>query len=99
MLQIIFHLVFTLNSVRWNIGFSRSLILKLQNKMGFFHNVLQDNSQKCLLTIIESQKLPNLQTLDVYSQIFHFEKTLQNGRRKIHIGYRSATEKCKNYRI
>ena len=31
--------------------------------------------------------------MDVDSQISHFEWTLHNGRRKIHIGYRSDTKK------
>ena len=77
----------------WNIGFSRNVFLKLHNKLGLFHIVLEEKSQKISLTIIESQNLPNLQNLDVDSQISHFEWTLHNGRRKIHIGYRSDTKK------
>ena len=77
----------------WNIGFSRNLLLKLHKELGFFHIVLEEKSQKISLTIIESQNLPNLQNLDVDSQISHFEWTLHNGRRKIHIGYRSDTKK------
>ena len=77
----------------WNIGFSRILLLKLHNKLGLFHIVLEEKSQKISLTIIESQNLPNLQNLDVDSQISHFEWTLHNGRSKIHIGYRSDTKK------
>ena len=69
----------------WNIGFSRNLLLKLHNKLGLFHIVLEEKSQKISLTIIESQNLPYLQNLDVESQISHFEWTLHNGRRKIHI--------------
>ena len=92
-LKIIFHLVLVLNSMSLNIGFSRNLILRLQNKLGLFHIVLEEKSQKISLTIIESQNLPNLQNLDVDSQISHFEWTLHNGRRKIHKGYRSDTKK------
>ena len=77
----------------WNIGFSRNLLLKLHNKLGLFHSVLEEKSQKVSLTLIESQNLPNLQNLDVDSQISHFEWTLHNCRRKIHIGYRSDTKK------
>ena len=77
----------------WNNGFSRKLILKLHNKLGFFHIVLEKKSQKISLTFIESQNLPNLQNLDVDSQISHFEWILHNGRRKIHIGYISDTKK------
>ena len=58
-----------------------------------FHIVLEEKPQKISLTIIESQNLPNLQNLDVDSQISHFEWILHNGRRKIHIGYRSDTKK------
>ena len=75
----------------WNIGFSRNLILKLHNKLGPFYIVLEEKSQKISLIIIESQNLPNLQDLEVDSQISHFEWILHNGRRKNHIGYRSDT--------
>ena len=68
----------------WNIAFSRNLLLKLHKKLGFFHTVLEEKSQKISLTIIEPQNLPNLQNLEVDSQISHFEWTLYTGRRKNH---------------
>ena len=77
----------------WNIGFSRNLVLKLQNKLGLFHIVLQEKSQKLLLTVLESQNLPKLQDLDTESQISQFEWTLHNGRRKIFLSYRSDIKK------
>ena len=82
-------------------GFSRNLILKFHNKLGFFHIVLEEKSQKISLTLIESQDLPNLPNLDVDSQISHFEWILHNGRgrRKIHIGYRSDTKKNRTCRL
>ena len=66
-LKIFFHLVLALNSMSWNIGFPRNLILRLHNKLGLFHIVLKEKSQKTSLTIIEPQNLPNLQNLDVDS--------------------------------
>ena len=39
----------------WNISFSRNLVLKLQNKLGRFHIVLQGKSQNFSLTVLESQ--------------------------------------------
>ena len=68
--------------------------------MGLFHIVLEKKSQEISLTIIESQSLSNLHNLDSDSQIPHFEWTLHNDRRKIHIGNRSATKKTeiKEYR-
>ena len=77
----------------WNIGFSRNLVLKLQNKLGLFHIVLQEKSQKLSLTVLESQNLPKLQDLDTESQISQFEWTLHNGRRKIFLSYRSDIKK------
>ena len=77
----------------WNVGFSRNSIFKLQNKLGFFHIVLQEKPQKIPLTIIESHNLSNLLILDLDLQLFHFVWTLHNGRRKFHIGYRSDTKK------
>ena len=62
----------------WNIGFgfSRNLVLKLQNKLGLFHIVLQEKFQKFSLTFLESQNLPKLQDLDTKSQISQFMWTL-----------------------
>ena len=77
----------------WNIGFSRNLVLKLQNKLGLFHIVLQEKSQKLSLTVLESQNLPKLQDLDTESQISQFDWTLHNGRRKIFLSYRSDIKK------
>ena len=77
----------------WNIGFSRNLVLKLQNKLGLFHIVLQEKSQKFSLTVLESQNLPKLQDLDTESQISQFEWTLHYGRRKIFLSYRSDIKK------
>ena len=67
--------------MKWNIGFSKNLILKLQNKLGFFHIALQEKFQKLSLTV--------LQNSDTESQISQYEWTLQNGRRKVFISYRS----------
>ena len=77
----------------WNIVFSRNLVLKLQNKLGLFHIVLKEKSQKLSLTVLESQNLPKLQDLDTESQISQFEWTLHNGRRKIFLSYRSDIKK------
>ena len=77
----------------WNIAFSRNLLLKFYNKLGLFHIVLEEKSQNISLIIIESQNFPNLQNLDVDSQISHFQWIMHNGRRKIYIGYRSNTKK------
>ena len=77
----------------WNLCFSRNLVLKLQNKLGFFHIVLQEKSQNFSLTVLESQKLPKLQDLDTESQISQFEWTLHNGRRIISLSYRSDLKK------
>ena len=77
----------------WNIVFSRNLILKLQNKLGLFHIVRQEKSQKFSLTVLESRNLPKLQDLDTKSQISQFEWTLHNGRQKIFLSYRSDIKK------
>ena len=77
----------------WNIGFSRNLVSKLQNKLELFHIVLQEKSQKCSLTVFESQNLPKLQNLDTESQISQVEWTLHNGRRKVFLSYRSDIKK------
>ena len=73
--------------------FKKFYLKNSQKNGGLFHIVLEEKSQKITLTIIESQKLPNLQNLDVDSQISHFEWILHNDRRKIIIGYTSDTKK------
>ena len=65
----------------------------LQNKLGLFHIVLQEKSQKLSLTVLESQNLPKLQDLDTESQISQFEWTLHDGRRKTFLNYRSDIKK------
>ena len=77
----------------WNIGFSRNLVLKLEKKLGLFHIVLQEKSQKNSLTVLESQNLPKLQELDTESQISQFDWTLHYGRRKVFLSYRSDIKK------
>ena len=39
--------------------------------MGLFLIVLEEDSQKILLTVLESENLPKLQDLDTESQIFN----------------------------
>ena len=73
----------------WNIGFSRNLVSKLQNKLGRFLYRLTKKTLKFSLTVLGSQNLPKLQDLDTESQISHFEWTLHNRRRKFFLGYRS----------
>ena len=73
----------------WNIGFSRNLVLKLQNKLERFHVVLQGKSQNFSLTALESQNLTKFQNFDTESQIFQLEWTLNDGRRKVFLNYRS----------
>ena len=58
----------------WSIGFFQA-----SQKMGYFHFILQEKSQKISLTVLESQILPNLQNLDINYQISNFEWTLHNG--------------------
>ena len=83
----------------WNIGFSRNLVLKLQNKLGLFHIMLQEKSEKFSLTVLESQNLQKKEDLDTESQIFQFEWTLQNGRPKVFLNYRSDIKENRSYRV
>ena len=81
------------NSLCYLCFLSCNLTIYPQNHFSFSIGVEQYGSQNISLTIIESQNLPNLQNLDVASQISHFESTLHNGTRKILIVYRSDTKK------
>ena len=60
----------------WNTGFSRTLVLKLREKLRLCHTVLEEKSQKFSLTVLESQNLPKLHDLDTESQISQIEWTL-----------------------
>ena len=51
-----------------NNDFSRNLVLKLQNKLLLLNVILLKKSQNFLLTVFESQKLPNFQALDTESK-------------------------------
>ena len=83
----------------WIIGFSRNHVLKLQNKLGIFHIVLQEKSHKFSLTVLQSQNLRKLQDLDAESQISQYEWTLYNRRRKVFLSYRSDIKKKSSYRV
>ena len=54
----IFLYLFELSSMSWNIGFSRNLVLKLQNKLVRFYIVFQEKFQKFSQTVLGSQSLP-----------------------------------------
>ena len=71
----------------------------LQNKLGFFHIVLQEKSKKLSLTVLESQNLPKWQDLDTELQISQFEWTLHNGRRRVFLKYCSDIQKNRSFTI
>ena len=61
--------------------------------MGLFHVVLEEKSQKFSHTVLEPQNLPILHDLDTESQIYQFEWSLHNERRKMFLSYCSDIKK------
>ena len=86
---------FSIGVEQYELGywFFRKLNCKIHTILALFHIFIEEKSHKIPLTIIKYQNLPNLQNLDVDSQISHFEWTLHNSRRDIQIGYPSDAKK------
>ena len=51
----------------WNIGDTRNFFLQLKTKLGLYHVELRkpkDSPEKVTLTLVETQRLPNIEKAD-----------------------------------
>ena len=79
----------------WNIGDNRNFFLKLKTKLGLYHFQLKskDSSEKCTLTLVETQQLPDIEQSDSRDEISCLKWTIYNGRRKVCNNFQTDTDK------
>ena len=81
----------------WNIGDNRNLFLKLETKIGLYHVELRgkpkDSTEKIMLTLVETQQLPDNEKADSKDDISCLKWTIDNGRRKVCINFQTDTDK------
>ena len=78
----------------WNIGDNRNLFLKLKTKLGLYHVELKskDSPKKIMLTLVETQQLPDIEKSDSKDEIFCLKWTIHNGRREVCINFQTDTD-------
>ena len=79
----------------WNIGDNRNLFVKLKTKLGLYHVELKskDSPEKITLTLVETQKLPDIEKSDSTDENSCLKWTSYNGRRKVCINFQTDTDK------
>ena len=78
----------------WNIGDNRNLLLKLKTKLGLYHVELKSkDSPEIMLTLVETQQLPDIEKSDSKDEISCLKWTIYNGRRKVCINFQTDTDK------
>ena len=79
----------------WNIGDNRNLFLKLKTKLGLYHVELKskDSPEKIMLTLVETQHLPDIEKSDSRDEISCLKWTIYNGRSKVGIHLQTDTDK------
>ena len=73
----------------WDIGCSRNIFSSLRDKSKVFHVRLHHELKKYSYAVLEEQNFPNLDNLDVESQISEFKWAIHNGLRRTTITSRS----------
>ena len=75
----------------WNIGENRNLFLKLKTKLGLYNVELRskpkDSPEKNTLTLIDTQQLPDIETIESKDEISCLKWIIYNGRRKVGINF------------
>ena len=79
----------------WNIGDNRNVFLKLKTKLGLYHVELKskDSPEKIMLTLVETQQLPDIEKSDSKDDISCLKWSIYNGRRKVCINFQTDTDK------
>ena len=81
----------------WNIGDDRNLFLKLKTKMGLYYVELRskpkDSPEKVTLTVVESQQLPDIGTVESKDEIFGLNWTFYNGGGNVCINFQTDADK------
>ena len=85
--------------MNWNFDDNRNLFLKLMSKLGHYHLVLttpKTSPEKLTVTVVEIQKLPDIEKTDSKEEISCLKWTIYNGRRKVCVNFQNYTDKLKN---
>ena len=81
----------------WKIGDNRNLFLKLKTKLGLYHVELRsktkDSPGNILLTLVETQQLPDIEKVDSKDEISRLKWTFYNSRRKVCINFQTDGDK------
>ena len=79
----------------WNIGDNRNIFLKLKTKLGLYHVELKskDSPELITLTLVETQRLPDIEKSDSKDEISCLKWTIYNGRGKVCINIQTDTDK------
>ena len=79
----------------WNIGDNRNLFFKLKTKLGLHHVELKskDSPEKIMLTLVETQQLPDIEKSDSRNEFSCLKWTIYSGRRKVCINFQTDTDK------
>ena len=79
----------------WNIGDNRNLFLKLKTKLKLYHVELKskDFTEKITLTLVETQRIPDIENSDSRDEFSCLKWTIYNGRRKVCINFQTDTDK------
>ena len=80
----------------WNKGDNRNLFLKLKTKLVLYHVELRkpkDSPEKITFTLVETQQLPDFETIDSKDGISCLNRTIYNGGGKVCINFQTDTDK------
>ena len=80
----------------WNIGDNRNLFLELKSNLGLYHVEFRkpkDSPEKITLTLVETQRLPDIGKVDSKDEVSCLKWTIYNGRRKVCINLQTDTDK------
>ena len=84
----------------WNIGGNRNLFLKPKSKMRLYHvaHTTPKNSRvKFTLTVVEKQRLPDIEETDSKDEISCQTWAIYNGMRKVCVHLRIDTDKLNSF--
>ena len=81
----------------WNIRDNRNLFLQLKTELGMYHVELRskpkDSPGKIMLTLVETQKLPDIENIDSKDKISCLKWSIYIGRRKVCINFQIDADK------
>ena len=80
----------------WSIGENRNRLLNLKSKFGLYQIVLttpRTSPEKIALTVVEIQRLPDIEKTDSKEEFPCLKWTIYNSRRKVCVNSKTDTDK------